>query len=77
MDYKSCRNLPAMLFDEAARRGDKPFLWAKRDGAFRTVSWRETERLVGALSRGLRALGIKRGDRVALVSENRPEWELF
>ena len=63
-----------MLFDEAARKGDRPFLWAKRDGTYRSMSWRETAEAISALSRGLRTLGIKPGERVGLVSENRPEW---
>jgi long-chain acyl-CoA synthetase len=74
MDYKSCPSLPAMFFAEAARRGDAPFLWAKRNGAYAALSWREAAERVGALSRGLRDLGIARGDRVALIAENRSEW---
>src|SRR5712692_2532522 len=74
VDYKTCPSLPAMFFAEAARRGDRPFLWAKRAGAYSATSWREAARQASALSRGLRALGIRRGDRVALIAENRPEW---
>ncbi|HET7595230.1 MAG TPA: long-chain fatty acid--CoA ligase [Stellaceae bacterium] len=76
MDYHTCPNLAAMFFDWAAQRGDRPFLWAKRDGAYRPISWREAERRVRALARGLRDLGIRRGDRIALISENRPEWTI-
>ena len=74
MDYHTCPSLAAMFFDWAAKKGDRPFLWAKRDGAYRAISWREAARDVGALARGLRALGVARGDRVGLVAENRPEW---
>jgi long-chain acyl-CoA synthetase len=74
MDYDSCRSLPAMFFDQAARLGDKPFLWAKRDGRYRSVSWAQAARDVRRLALGLRSLEIARGDRVGLVSENRPEW---
>src|SRR5262249_12636926 len=73
-DYRSCRNLVSMFFDEAARKGDRPFLWAKRDGSYRATSWREIAEAISALARGLRLLGIKPGERVGLVSENRPEW---
>ncbi|HEY1796769.1 MAG TPA: AMP-dependent synthetase/ligase [Stellaceae bacterium] len=74
MDYASCRSLPAMFFAEAARQGDRPFLWAKRGAPYRSQTWAETAGEVRRLAQGLIALGIERGDRVALVSENRPEW---
>jgi long-chain acyl-CoA synthetase len=74
MDYDSCRSLPSMFFDQAARLGGKPFLWAKRDGRYRSVSWAQAARDVRRLALGLRSLEIARGDRVGLVSENRPEW---
>ncbi|MGH6968337.1 MAG: AMP-dependent synthetase/ligase [Stellaceae bacterium] len=74
MDYHSCPNLAAMFFTEAARQGDQPFLWAKHAGAYRALSWRAARQQVIDLAKGLRALGIGRGDRVVLVAENRPEW---
>jgi long-chain acyl-CoA synthetase len=74
MDYDSCRSLPAMFFGQADRLGDKPFLWAKRDGRYQSLSWAEAARDVRRLALGLRSLDITRGDRVGLVSENRPEW---
>ena len=74
MDYKTCPNLVAMFFDQAARLGDKPFLWAKRDGTWDPLTWNEAAAHVSALARGLKGLGIEPGDRVVLVSENRPEW---
>ena len=74
MDYKSIHNLPSMLFDLAETMGDRPFLWARTGEDWQSLSWRETAEQVGALSRGLRALGLEAGDRVMLVSENRPEW---
>jgi long-chain acyl-CoA synthetase len=74
MDYASCRSLPAMFFATARQRADRPFLWAKRDGRYRPLSWGETESAVTRLARALIAYGIQPGDRVALVSENRPEW---
>jgi long-chain acyl-CoA synthetase len=67
-------NLAAMFFAQAERRGDRPFLWAKHDGPYRPLSWRNAADQVRDLARGLRALGLQRGDRVGLVAENRPEW---
>jgi long-chain acyl-CoA synthetase len=74
MDYRTCPNLAAMFFAEAARHGGKPFLWAKRGDVYQSISWAEAASQASRLSRGLRSLGIEPGDRVGLVSENRPEW---
>src|SRR5437899_1905239 len=74
MDYDSCRSLPAMFFDQASRLGGKPFLWAKSEGRYRPISWAAVARDVRRLALGLRSLGIAQGERVGLVSENRPEW---
>ena len=67
-------NLVSMFLARAAEKGDRPFLWAKRDGAWRSTSWAEAARQVAALAAGLTRLGLQPSDRVALVSENRPEW---
>ena len=67
-------NLVTMFFARAAEGGTAPFLWAKSDGEWRSTSWADAARQVAALAKSLKKLGLERGDRVMLVSENRPEW---
>ncbi len=67
-------NLVVHFFDQAARYDDDPFLWHKAGGEWRSRSWREVADDVSRLAAALSAGGIRRGDRVVLVSENRPEW---
>ena len=67
-------NLVAMFFARAAEKGDAPFLWHKAGGSWHATSWREAAEKVAALATALKAIGLSRGDRVMLVSENRPEW---
>jgi len=67
-------NLVQMFFTRAREKGDAPFLWAKADGKWQATSWAEAAQQVAALATALTQLGLKRGDRVMLVSENRPEW---
>ena len=67
-------NLVSLFLTRAAEKGDKPFLWAKREGSWRPISWKEAARQVAALAESLKRIGLQHGDRVALVSENRPEW---
>ncbi|MBT5515929.1 MAG: long-chain fatty acid--CoA ligase [Rhodospirillaceae bacterium] len=67
-------NLAAMFYDQVDKYGDKPMLWAKRDGTYRALSWGDVAARVTGLARGLQQLGVEPGDRVVLVSENRPAW---
>ena len=67
-------NLVTLFFTRARERGDAPFLWAKRGGQWHATSWAEAARQVASLAAALQGLGLQRGDRVMLVSENRPEW---
>ena len=67
-------NLVTMFFARAREKGDKPFLWAKTGGSWQAISWAEAARQVCALAASLKRLGLEKGDRVMLVSENRPEW---
>ncbi len=76
MRYDAWRSLPEMFFDVTAEGGERPLLWAKRAGAWQGVTRAEAAAQAAALSRFLGAVGIAPGDRVMLVSENRPEWAI-
>ncbi len=67
-------NLVTMFFARAAEKGDAPFLWTKTSGTWVATSWAEAARQVASLATALTAIGLKSGDRVMLVAENRPEW---
>jgi long-chain acyl-CoA synthetase len=67
-------NLPTMFFEQVGRYGDRPFLWKKRGGVYTPLSWGDTAARVTPLARGLIGLGVGKGDRVVLLSENRPAW---
>jgi len=73
-DFPKARNLVDLFLGRADDLQDKPFLWAKLGGAWQPLSWTEVSRQVCLLAENLRALGLEDGDRVVLVSENRPEW---
>ena len=73
-DIDSASNLVALFLKRADEGGNAPFLGAKRGGSWQTISWAEAARQVCLLAESLRRIGLEEGDRVALVSENRPEW---
>lgn len=67
-------NLPTMFFSEAQKRKSNPFLWSKKNGAYSCLTWDETLNQVCSLSSALIEEKVKHGDRIVLISENRPEW---
>ena len=62
--------IPEALTDAARRFGARP---AYSDGQV-SVSWSELERTARETAAGLVALGVQRGDRVAICAENSVEW---
>ncbi len=67
--------LTRLYFDVLDRRpAERVALRAKQAGRWREYSYAEVADTVESISKGLLALGIVPGDRVAILSENRPEW---
>src|SRR5215204_5372645 len=70
------QTLPAYCL-ESFRRHNKPdALSYKIENVWKHLSGREVIEKIKNLALGLASLGIKAGDRVAIISENRPEWSL-
>jgi long-chain acyl-CoA synthetase len=63
------------LFLDAVQKFDRPdALRFKSQGKWIGISHREVEERARRVALALRALGVRKGDRVAILSENRPEW---
>src|SRR5688500_14174011 len=68
--------LNQLLF-EAVERYDRPDAMLVRVGEqYVPISHRALLERIRRVRLGLEAIGIKRGDRVAIISENRPEWAI-
>ena len=69
--------LVEVFFDAIDRHGQAPaFQYMVSESEVRDLSYLDAHRTVKRLCGGLRAMGLQRGDRVAILSENRPEWAL-
>ena len=73
-DIRDANSLVSLFLARADERGDMPFLTAKVGGSWTPISYAEAARRVCLMAERLVALGLKPGDRVMIVSENRPEW---
>src|SRR4051812_29090264 len=67
-------NLAVMHRRVAERLGPRAALRFKRHGLHHDLSWDDYRRQADAVAAALIAWGIEPGDRVGLLSENRPEW---
>ena len=66
------------IFEESIQQhGSEPALAHKpKGGTYQDISYTQLGESVDAFSKGLRTLGVQKDDRVALLSENRPEWAI-
>ncbi|MDB5415132.1 MAG: long-chain fatty acid--CoA ligase [Rubritepida sp.] len=71
---EAARSLPGLLFALAVEAPDRPMLGYWREGGWRRMSRGEFAQKVADVATGLRRLGVTAGERVLLVSENRPEF---
>jgi long-chain acyl-CoA synthetase len=67
-------SLPGMMLGLAREWPERPMLRFWRGGGWQRMSWAEYAMAVASVAAGLRQQGVCPGDRVLLVSENRPEF---
>jgi long-chain acyl-CoA synthetase len=66
--------LPKALIDIATRQPHRVAMRKKEYGIWHDISWSEYLEKVKYVALGMHALGLKRGDKAAIIGENRPEW---
>jgi long-chain acyl-CoA synthetase len=66
------------LFERSVQAyGPRPLFGVKRGGQWTWITYEQVGRQVDACRAGLAALGVRRGDRVAIISNNRVEWAVL
>ncbi len=66
--------LPKALCSIVERQPERVAMRRKDLGIWQDISWREYLSKVRQVALGLHALGVKRGDHVSIIGENKPEW---
>ena len=74
----SFATIPEMFQNITARFQDdpRPVMLHKVEGKYVPVHYRALKRSVELFAAGLASLGVQRGDRISIISENRPEWAI-
>lgn len=63
-----------LLENSAQKYGDNPYILEKKTDRYEAITYRETREQVFKVAAGLLAMGLSKGDKVALVSEARIDW---
>ena len=76
INFDKFNSIVSLFSHQSSTLNTDPYLWKKSNGKFISLSWKEVKENVEALVKGLLSLGILKGDRVIILSENRPEWQI-
>lgn len=63
---------PRLMLEHARHRPQAPALREKEYGIWQTLTWQQLAELVRALAAGLHAAGLRRGQHLVVIGENRP-----
>ena len=76
INFDKFNSVVSLFYQQSFSLGDKPYLWNKKNEKFVSYSWNEIREKVESIAKGLIDIGILKGDRVVILSENRPEWQI-
>lgn len=68
------RTIIELLQTSAEKYADNPYILEKRTDKYESISFRETKEQAYKVAAGMLALGIRKGERIALLSESRIDW---
>jgi len=71
---RKASNLPETLFATARQYAIQPAQWKREKDGYVPITYEQLIQRVRHVASGLLGLGVKAGDRVALLMENCPEW---
>src|SRR6185436_287809 len=73
---REASSIPGLILSAVLRHNKEDALNHRSDGKWHNITAAKFVERVKDVALGLAALGIRPGDRVALLSENRPEWSI-
>jgi long-chain acyl-CoA synthetase len=68
------KTIVELLENSAQKFGNNPYLLEKKTDRYESITYKETKEQAYIVAAGLLELGIKKGDRIALLSESRTDW---
>ncbi|MDC0226581.1 long-chain fatty acid--CoA ligase [Alphaproteobacteria bacterium] len=76
INFDNFNSVVSLFNHQTSSLNKDPYLWKKVNEKFVPLSWEEVKVQVESIAKALINLGILKGDRVVILSENRPEWQI-
>ncbi len=76
VNFDEFNSITSVFYHQARDLNKQPYLWKKNGDKYVSLNWIEVKEKVESLATYLQDIGILVGDRVVILSENRPEWQI-
>ena len=76
INFDKFNSVVSLFYHQSLSLSQDPYLWKKDNDKFISLSWEQVKEQVEAIAKALLNLGILKGDRIVILSENRPEWQI-
>jgi long-chain acyl-CoA synthetase len=73
-DFRTIPELFEFLTEDYGKNSDRFVMMRKVNDKYEGITYPQFREQTEIFALGLAALGVKQGDKVAIISENRPEW---
>ncbi len=67
---------PELVRRNAEKYGERITFQMRRDGIFETFTYKKVYEMVRSIATALISIGVRKGERAGVISENRPEWPI-
>ena len=74
IDLNKYNTIPKLFWRQVKKFPDKTTIWKKQDGLWKGLTWKQYGKFSQDIGNGLLASGVKKGDKISILSQTRPEW---
>ena len=74
IDLNKYNTIPKLFWRQVNKFPDKTTIWKKQDGLWKALTWQQYGKFSQDIGNGLLASGVKKGDKISILSQTRPEW---
>ena len=74
IDYNFYNTIPKLFWRQVTEFSDDISIWEKQDGLWKPLTWGEYGAISRDIGNALLASGIKKGEKISILSQTRLDW---